>query len=87
MSVAGKELAEVPVGQWVHIEVTAKLGSAADDTWSLALTRSDGLKQRFEGLPFTTPGMRRLAWLGFVSNASEKTAFCLDNLVLENSGK
>ena len=87
LSVAGKELAEVPVGQWVHIEVTAKLGSAADDTWSLALTRSDGLKQRFEGLPFTTPGMRRLAWLGFVSNASEKTAFCLDNLVLENSGK
>ena len=87
LSVAGKALADVPVGEWVHLDVTAKLGSTADDTWSLVMTTADGRKQQFDGLPFGTAGLRRLAWLGFVSNATEKTACYLDNLVLENSSK
>jgi len=40
------------------------------------------LRQRPPGLPCGTPKFNRVEWLGFVSLATSKTAFYIDNLRL-----
>jgi hypothetical protein len=84
LSVAGKQLAEVPVGQWVHLEVSAGLGDRSTGTWELKVTLPGQAPQTFASLP-CDPQWKRLDWLGFVSNADAKTVFYLDNLLLDNS--
>ena len=84
LSVAGKPVADVPAGQWVHVEVSAGLGNQSTATWELKLTLPGQAPQTFANLP-CDPQWKRLDWLGFVSNADAKTVFYLDNLLLENS--
>jgi hypothetical protein len=84
LNVAGKAVADVPVGQWVHLEVSAGLGDRSTATWELKVTLPGQLAQTFASLP-CNPQWKRLDWLGFVSNADAKTVFYIDNLLLENS--
>ena len=79
----GKPLAEVPTGEWVHIEIRAGLGDQSTGVWELTLTVSGKAPQTFAALP-CDPKWKKLDWLGFVSNADRKTVFYLDNLLLEN---
>jgi hypothetical protein len=72
----------VPIGQWIHVELTCKLGRSADGKYRLAVTTANQPPQAFESLPCGSPEFRRLEWLGFVSLASDKTAFYLDNIKL-----
>jgi parallel beta-helix repeat protein len=81
--VAGKNLAVLPPGQWVHFEVTAAVGQKSTATWDLALTLPGQPAQQFAGLP-CDPQWKQLEWLGFVSNADSKTVYHLDNLSLVN---
>ena len=83
LSVGGKPLAEVPTGEWVHIEIRAGLGDQSTGVWELTLTVSGKAPQTFAALP-CDPKWKKLDWLGFVSNADRKTVFYLDNLLLEN---
>jgi hypothetical protein len=84
LSVAGKPVADVPVGQWVHIEVSAGLGNQSTATWGLKLTLPGQSPQTFAKLP-CDPQWKQLEWLAFISNADTNTVFYLDNLLLENS--
>ena len=84
LSVAGKPLAELPVGQWVHLEISAGLGDRSSGTWELNVTLPGQAPQTFGNLT-CNPQWKQLDWLGFVSNADAKTVFYLDNIVLENS--
>ena len=77
-------LAEIPAGEWVRLAIAVPLGEAATGTWELALTLPGGKEQRFTGLQVATPGWRKLTWIGFVSNATRKTGFHLDNVRIEN---
>jgi len=83
LSVAGKPLLDVPLGQWMHVEISAGLGVSAKGTWDLVVTLPGASPQRFEHLS-CDPAWKELDWLGFVSNADAKTVFYLDNLALEN---
>jgi len=82
LQVGGQDLLELPVGEWVHFEVAAGIGPQATGTWDLVVTLPDQAPQRFEGLPNGSPDFQVLTWLGFSSNATEKTVFYLDNLKL-----
>ncbi|MBI2928879.1 MAG: hypothetical protein HYY24_24715 [Verrucomicrobia bacterium] len=84
LSVAGNELMAVPAGQWVHIEIIAKLGAQATGTWDLAVRLPGRETKAFRDLKTGSPDWRKLDWLGFVSNADARTAFYLDNLLLTN---
>ncbi|HUT32403.1 MAG TPA: right-handed parallel beta-helix repeat-containing protein [Planctomycetota bacterium] len=92
MSVSGGKLhvkdqppLELPVGQWVHFEMTAGLGPQGTGTWDLTVTLPGQPPKAFTGLAHGKPGWKKLDWLGFSSTANEKTAFCLDNIELTNS--
>ncbi|MGB9623664.1 MAG: hypothetical protein ACPMAQ_02275, partial [Phycisphaerae bacterium] len=62
----------------------AGLGEPSSGKWSLAVTLPGGRPQRFTDLPNGSKEFRRLMWLGFVSNAREKTVYYLDNIRLAN---
>jgi hypothetical protein len=80
----GKNLLEIPIGKWTHFEVTAKLDQKKLSTWDLSVTPPGEQTKRFEGLTNGSDKFEHLTWAGFISNATTKTVFYLDNLVIEN---
>jgi len=81
----GKELIDLPPGQWVRFEMTAGLGSKTTGTWDLSVTLPGQPPKVFKGLANGSPKWDRLEWLGFSSTASDKTTFYLDNLDLAHT--
>ena len=82
LSVGGKKLLDLPVGQWVRLEVRAGLGDESTGTWDLTVTVGGQPPRRFEKLANGSAEWKTLAWLGFSSTATDTTAFYLDNLEL-----
>jgi hypothetical protein len=83
--IGGSELLKLPVGQWVHIEISAAQGEQADGTWDLKVTLPGEGARSFAKLKTGRPEWKVLDWYGFSSTATEKTVFYLDNLRLTNS--
>jgi hypothetical protein len=75
-------LLDIPVSQWVHIEVAAGLGPQSTGTWDLTVTLPGEQPRKFAKLPNGSPNWKTLDWLGFIGDANEKTACYLDNLDL-----
>ncbi len=77
-----RELLRLPVGQWVHFEVTAPLGEEATGHFDLRV-RAPGMAQPvvFANLP-CEPGFRKLDWVGFVAPGHEATVLYVDNVEL-----
>jgi hypothetical protein len=84
LNVGGKSLMELPLGKWVHFEIAAALGKKSKGTWDLSVTLPGKRPRRFKGLNNGSPKFEKLTWVGFVSNATNKTIFYLDNLELIN---
>ena len=80
LTVGGNALMEIPAGQWIEVEVTSKLGRAADGTYSLSVTLPGAAAKKFENLPCASPAFRRLEWLGFVSSATEAVNVYVDDV-------
>ena len=83
LQIQGQDRLALPVGEWVHFEVTAGLGEDSTGTWSVTVTLPDGDATAFEGLD-SSADWKSLTWLGFSSNAAEARVFYLDNLELRN---
>ncbi|RYF34728.1 MAG: hypothetical protein EOO38_29340 [Cytophagaceae bacterium] len=82
--VNNQQLLAIPVGQWVHFEIVASLGSSSTGAWDLTVVLPGAEPHRFAGLKNGSPDWKTLDWLGFVSNANEKTIYYLDNIELSN---
>jgi len=83
LKVAGRTLLEMPVDKWINFEIAAPLGRP-NGTWEMAVTVPGQRPRKFEGLQYGNTKFDKLTWLGFVSNATKKTVFYLDNLELTN---
>ncbi len=84
LQIAGKTLFNLPIGKWVHFELAAALGNKNKGTWDLAVTIPGQSTRRFQGLQNGSSRFEKLTWVGFTSNATQKTIFYLDNLELIN---
>ncbi|MBI5768506.1 MAG: right-handed parallel beta-helix repeat-containing protein [Verrucomicrobia bacterium] len=73
---------EIPLGQWVRFEIVAALGPASPGRWTLRVTPAGQATREFADLPFRSAAMKSLDWVGFISAATEKTEFYLDNLAI-----
>ncbi len=82
LKAGGQTLATIPVGEWIHIDITCALGSRATGTYTLAITLPDGTETQWDDLPCANPQFKQLRWLGFISLADEATAFYIDNVQL-----
>lgn len=72
---SGKALA-LPADTWVKVEMEARLGAGR---WTWRLTLPGQAPQAFQDLPCDAD-CRELAWLGFVSTATEAVYFWIDDL-------
>jgi parallel beta-helix repeat protein len=79
----GKPLAVVPLGKWFHIDIACGLGKKASPNYKLTVRLLDEDLGTFDEVPFQSEKFKQIEWLGFVSNATEKAVFYLDNLKLE----
>jgi hypothetical protein len=84
LQIASKSLMDLPVGKWVHFEITAALGNKDQGTWDLAVTLPGQRPKLFKGLKNGSTNFDKLTWVGFTSNATNKTIFYIDNLELIN---
>jgi len=84
LQVAGRNLMTLPTDRWIHFEIAADLGENNSRTWDLAVTLPGEKPREFKGLKAGSNAFERLTWLGFVSNATDKTVFYLDNLEVTN---
>jgi hypothetical protein len=78
----GKELLDLPVGQWVHFEVVAGLGSKSSGAWTLRVTLPGQSAQEFAAIKCHSPDWKALQWMGFSSTATSKVVYYLDNFDL-----
>ncbi|MCX6901104.1 MAG: right-handed parallel beta-helix repeat-containing protein [Verrucomicrobia bacterium] len=78
---AGKQtLMTLPLGQWVHIEAKFAVGRGATGSYDLTVKPRGGEAKSFASLPFGHKDFQRLQWFGFISGATEKTVFYVDNV-------
>jgi len=72
----------LPVQKWIRFELSAFIGDAVTGRWSLKVTPEGEPTKEFKNLPCRHPDMKTLDWVGFISNANEKTEFYLDDLAI-----
>jgi hypothetical protein len=70
----------LPVQKWIRFELKAFIGDTVTGRWSLKVTPEGETTKEFKDLPCRNPDMKTLDWVGFISNANEKTEFYLDDL-------
>jgi len=82
--VAGRKLASLRLGKWVHMEIVAPIGRGDGGVFSLAIRMPDGKPQRFANLPMRAEAaFDELRWIGFISLADKEAVFYIDNVRLE----
>lgn len=72
----------LPLQKWIRFELSAVIGDAVTGRWNLKVTPEGEPTKDFKGLPCRHPDMKTLDWVGFISNANEKTEFYLDDLAI-----
>ena len=72
----------LPAQKWIRFELSAVIGNAVTGRWNLKVTPEGEATKEFKDLPCRNPDMKTLDWVGFISNANEKTEFYLDDLAI-----
>lgn len=72
----------LPVQKWIRFELSAVIGEDVTGRWNLKVTPEGEPTMEFRDLPCRHPDMKTLDWVGFISNANEKTEFYLDDLAI-----
>ncbi len=76
----------LPANEWIHFDITWGAGKAGTGTYDVAVAVPGQEPRRFEKLP-CNPKCKTLDWLGFISNATDRRVFYLDNVKLQIVGK
>lgn len=82
----GKSLAQLPAGQWLHIDVWCALGDQANGTYEVDVCGPDGAIMSQPGLTFQAP-FRQFDWCGIISTKNDAAVFYIDNLRIEPDRK
>lgn len=83
LKLSGKEVGNLPTGKWMHFEMSCELGKAAKGAYDLTITVSGEKPLVFARVQCSNQ-FNRLDYMGFISNATEKTVFYLDNLSMSS---
>jgi hypothetical protein len=80
-----REVLKLPLGQWVHFEITAALGAKSTGKWDLSVTLPGAKPQVFRDLANASKEWKKLDWLGFCAQGKSNAVFYLDNIDLKNA--
>ncbi len=72
LATAGKPLAKLPLGKWIHLDVQ----------FNLAITVAGEKEQVFESLTYLHPEFSQITWFGFSSSGKPGAVFYGDNIQL-----
>ena len=72
----------LPTQKWLRFELSALIGDRVTGRWNLKVMPEGEAPLEFKDLPCRNPDMKNLEWVGFISNADEKTEFYLDDLTI-----
>ncbi len=81
----GHQPMELPLDAWVQLEITAPVGEDANGNWSLTVTLPGREPQRFDELPTGHADFADLTWVGWISGATQRRVFYLDDIRLTTS--
>ncbi|MEN6645319.1 MAG: right-handed parallel beta-helix repeat-containing protein [Armatimonadia bacterium] len=70
----------VPLSQWIHVEMETRLGKDAPKTWKLTLQTPGQQPWVSTNIPYGGDRFAEVHWLGFVSTATVKSVFYVDNV-------
>jgi hypothetical protein len=82
--VNNKTLMTIPCGQWVRFEIVCPLGDKATGSYDLAITSPGQESKVFKGVPCGSARFKAVTWAGFISTATDKAVFYLDNVRLHD---
>ena len=79
---AGKQaIGTIPLGEWVHVDISIKLGERTPKTYQLTLTIPNQTPTTVE-IPYFEDAFEKITWLGISSTSDAATVFYIDNLKL-----
>lgn len=76
-----RRLMDIPANTWFNVAMRVDLGRP-NTKWSLSVTLPDAQAKVFDDLP-CDPKWTKAWWVGFMSQATTKVAFYLDNVEME----
>lgn len=75
----------IPASTWFSIEILGHLDGEKRHRWDLTVDIADQEPIVIENLPFANDEFEKLTWFGFVSGATQRTVFYLDNIQLDSN--
>ena len=78
----GREIAQVPVGQWCDVEILMHLSGPAAGTWDCTLTPKGGAPVSAKGMRWSKQ-FKALEWVGFMTNGASPAVWHLDDFLVE----
>ena len=94
LTIAGKPVMRIPADTWVHVEVAGTLGRpdpgigraglTGHGRWTLTVRLPGQPPRSFRALVVTDKEFHDLNWIGFISLATQRTRFYLDNVRITN---
>jgi hypothetical protein len=83
LRVSGRDPVLLPLSKWIRFELVAQLDGEHAHRWQLTVRPPNQEPIVFNEIPFASERFQTLTWMGFMSTATEKTVFYLDNLMIE----
>jgi len=80
LQLGGQDVLDLPIDEWFHVEIAAKIGADTDGKWTLTVTLPGHAPQVFADLSVGSPEFKNLTWVGWSSSATDATVFYLDNI-------
>ncbi|MBM3497302.1 MAG: right-handed parallel beta-helix repeat-containing protein [Armatimonadetes bacterium] len=84
LQLGGQDVLDLPLDEWFHVEIVAKVGADADGKWTLTVTLPGQAPKVFADLPVGSPDFKNLTWVGWSSSAEDRTVFYLDNVKINS---
>lgn len=85
IEIAGKKVADAPVGQWIALRITAPLDAGAG-RWTLESKTASGAYTKIGEYANRDAGWKRLNWMGFVSAAQVASSYCVGYIKATTTG-
>jgi len=73
---------DLPVNQWVQFGISGVAGKENAGKWTMSVKLPGQEPLEYKDMPYSNKAFSKLTWIGFISNAAEKTSFFLDDFSL-----
>ncbi|MBT4814501.1 MAG: hypothetical protein HON70_02320 [Lentisphaerae bacterium] len=77
-----REIGRIPLGQWMHLDITFRHGPGSANTFDVALKPYEGKTITGSGIPFESGEFGVCTWFGVTGMSQQEAVFLIDNIEL-----